>query len=239
MYLEGFVRTKTTTTASAVLSCLLAGTLVAGCGGGGSGGNRSADAMLEDANAAMRALKSVRVDSTSTAAQGGTVTIRLVTDLDSRCTARTALSEGGRLDQIRIGETDYVRPDRAYLRKWKGGTSVTGEQKLWIKKPVDAAQPGDGLSACTRPFVSFGTAKKGRTTRVGDREAVELTVTDKEDKGGAYRFYVATQGKPYLLKAVYKGAEYDTTTSFADFDEPLDIRPPRPAEVVDAEEALK
>ncbi|MFE0805334.1 hypothetical protein [Streptomyces sp. NPDC058812] len=239
MHLEGFVRTKTTTTASAVLTCLLAGTLVAGCGSGGSGGNQSADDMLEDANAAMRALKSVRVDSTSTAAEGGTVSIRLVTDLDSRCTARTTMSEGGSLDQIRIGETDYVRPDRAYLQKWKGGTSVTGEQKLWIKKPVDAAQPGDGLSSCTRPFVSFGTAKKGKTTRVGDRKAVELTVTDKEDKDGTYRFYVATQGKPYLLKAVYKGAEYDTTTNFAGFDEPLDIQPPQPTEVVDAEEALR
>ncbi|AQS72401.1 hypothetical protein [Streptomyces pactum] len=228
------MRTKTTTTASAVLTCLLAGALVAGCGGGDSGGHESADDMLEDANAAMRALKSVRVDSTSTAAKGGTVTVRLVTDLDSRCTAKTTFSRGGTLEQIRIGETDYVRPDRAYLENRKPG-DVTGEQRLWIKKPADAAQPGDGLSSCTRPFESFGTAKKGKNTRVGDREAVELTVTDEGDKGGTYTFYVATEGKPYLLKAVYKDAEYDTATSFADFDAPLDIRPPKPAEVIDAE----
>ncbi|MFH9818135.1 hypothetical protein [Streptomyces sp. NPDC017230] len=232
------MRTKNTTTAVTVLTCLLAGALVAGCGSGGSGGNESADDMFEDANAAMRALKSVRVDSTSTAAKGGTVTVRLVTDLDSRCTAKTEFSQGGTLDQIRLGETDYVRPDRAYLEKWKPG-SVTSEQRLWIKTPADAAQPGDGLSSCTRPFESFGTAKKGRNTRVGDREAVELTVTDKEDKGGTYTFYVATKGKPYLLKAVYEGAEYDTTTSFAGFDEPLDIQPPKAAEVIDAQDALR
>ncbi|MFB6553384.1 hypothetical protein [Streptomyces sp. NPDC056405] len=229
------MRTKTTTTASTVLTCLLAGTLVAGCGSGDSGGNRSADDMLEDANAAMRALKSVRVDSTSTAAKGGTVTVRLVTDLEDRCTAKTTFSQGGTLDQIRIGGTDYVRPDRAYLENWKPG-GLTSEQRLWIKKPADAAQPGDGLSSCTRPFESFGTAKKGKTTRVAGREAVELAVTDKADKGGTYTFYVATDGKPYLLKAVYKGAEYDTATSFADFDAPLDIRPPKPAEVIDGEE---
>ncbi|MFI8949874.1 hypothetical protein ACIGO6_25530 [Streptomyces sp. NPDC053750] len=226
-----------TTTASTVLTCLLAGALTVGCAGGGSG-SRSADDLLEDANATMRELRSVRVDSTSTAAKGGTVTVRLVTDLAGRCTASTTFSRGGSLDQIRIGETDYVRPDRAYLEKWKPG-GVTGEQKLWIKTPADAAQPGDGLSSCTRPFESFGTAKKGRTTRVGDREAVELTVTDEKDKGATYTFYVAAQGEPYLLRAVYEGSEYDTTTSFADFDEPLDIRPPKPAEVVDADEVLR
>ncbi|MER7052663.1 MULTISPECIES: hypothetical protein [unclassified Streptomyces] len=231
------MRTKNTTTAATVLTCLLAGALVAGCGGD-SGGSESADDMLEDANAAMRALKSVRVDSTSTAAKGGTVTVRLLTDLDSRCTAKTTFSQGGTLDQIRLGETDYVRPDRAYLEKWKPG-SVTSEQRLWIKTPADAAQPGDGLSSCTRPFESFGTATKGKSTRVGDREAVELTVTDKADEGGTYTFYVATQGTPYLLKAVYRSAEYDTTTSFADFDKSLDIQPPKAAEVIDAREALR
>ncbi|MFJ8149741.1 hypothetical protein ACIQ6R_32575 [Streptomyces sp. NPDC096048] len=235
------MRTKTTTTVSTVLTCLLAGTLLAGCGSGDSGNNQSADDMLEDANAAMRALKSVRVDSTSTAAQGGTVTVRLVTDLEGRCTARTTFSQGGTLDQIRIGGTDYVRPDRAYLENRKPG-GLTGEQRLWIKKPADAAQPGDGLSSCTRPFESFGTARKGKATRVAGREAVALTVTDKADeadeanKGGTYTFYVATKGKPHLLKAVYKGAEYDTSTSFADFDEPLDIRPPEPAEVITGED---
>ncbi|MFH8974857.1 hypothetical protein [Streptomyces sp. NPDC017890] len=238
LYLEGCVRTKTTTTASTVLTCLLAGVLVAGCGSGGSGGNESADDLLEDANAVMRGLKSVRVDSTSTTAKGGTVTVRLVTDLDSRCTATTTFSQGGTLDQIRMGETDYVRPDRAYLEKRKPG-SVTSEQRLWIRTPADAAQPGDGLSSCTRPFESFGTAEQGKNTRVGDRDAVELTVTDKEDADGTYTFYVATEGKPYLLKAVYKGAEYDTTTSFAGFDEPLDIRPPEAAEVIDAQDALR
>jgi hypothetical protein len=236
LYLEACVRT--TTTATTVLTCLLAGVLVAGCGGDTRAG-ASADEMLEEANAAMRGLKSVRVDSTSTAAKGGTVTNRLVTDLEGRCTARTTFSEGGSLEQIRMGDTDYVRPDRAYLEKWGDGKGVTGEQKLWIKSPADAARPGDGRSACTRPFVSFGTAKKGKSTRVGDREAVELTVTDEKDRGATYTFHVATEGEPYLLKAVYEGTEYDTTTTFAGFDEPLDIRAPEPDQVVDAQDATR
>ncbi|MGW5603528.1 hypothetical protein ACWEWL_31160 [Streptomyces rochei] len=231
--------TRTTTAARAVLGCLLAGALTTGCGVGDTGGTRSADELLEDANATMRALKSVRIDSTSTAARGGTVTSRLVTDLRSRCSGRTTFSEGGSLEQIRLGETDYVRPDRAYLEQWKPG-GVTGEQRLWIKTPADSARPGDGLSSCTRPFASFGKAKKGKTSRVAGRAAVELTVTDAGDgggQGGTYTFHVATEGDPHLLRVAYKGADFDTTTTFTAFDEPLDIKAPDPAEVLDSQEA--
>ncbi|MFE5398281.1 hypothetical protein ACFQ9U_27415 [Streptomyces sp. NPDC056568] len=224
-----------TTTTTAVLTSVLATVLVAGCGSSG-GGSRSADEMLEDANAAMRALKSVRIDSTSTAAKGGTVTVRLVTDLKSRCTARSTFSQGGSIEQIRVGETDYVRPDRAYLENRRPG-GLTGEQKLWVRTSADAARPGDGLSSCTRPFASFGTAEKGRSTRVGGREAVELTVRDEAAQGGRYTFSVATEGEPHLLKVVYEGADYDTSTSFAGFDEPLDVRAPKPSEVLDGQDA--
>lgn len=235
------MRTRTTTAATAVLSCLLAGALTAGCGAGGAAETKSADELLDDANATMRALESVRIDSTSTAAKGGTVTSRLVTDLDSRCSARTVFSEGGSLEQIRMGETDYVRPDRARLEKWKPG-GVTGEQRMWIKVPADSARAGDGLSSCTRPFTSFGKAKKGKSGSVAGRPAVELTVTDDGGAGGTggtYTFHVATEGEPHLLKVVYEGADYETTTSFTAFDEPLDIKAPDPAEVVDAEAATR
>lgn len=59
-------------------------------------------------------------------------------------------------------------------------------------------------------------------------------MTDKEDKGGTYAFYVATEGKPYILKVVYKGTEYRTTTSYSAFDEPLGVRAPAETEVLDA-----
>jgi hypothetical protein len=225
-----------TTAVTTALTSLLVGAAVSGCGSGNSAEERSADAILEDANETMRTLTSVTVEVTNTVAGGGTVTSRLVTDLDTRCTSRTTWSRGGTLEQIRIGETDYVRPDRAYLQKWSNSTAVRTEQGLWAKTPVDRAQPGDGLNSCTRPFGSFGTATQGKTTRIDGRKALELTVTDEEDKEGTYTFYVATEGKPYLLRTVYKGAENRTTTSFGDFNEPLDIQPPNPTEVLSTDD---
>ncbi|MEU6908599.1 hypothetical protein ABZ935_25155 [Streptomyces coeruleorubidus] len=178
----------------------------------------------------MRKLNSVTVDITNRTTSGGSVTNRLVTDLDSRCRSRTTWSEGSALEQIRLGETDYVRPNRAYVQKWKNYPGLTDEQKLWVKTPVDPAGSGrDGLASCERPFDSFGTARKGGSARVEGTKAVKLVVTDK---AGTYTFYVAAEGKPYLLRTVYKSAAQHTTTSFSAFDEPLDIRAPKAGEVV-------
>ncbi|MEW2462554.1 hypothetical protein AB0872_17840 [Microbacterium sp. NPDC047426] len=215
--------------------CLLASAALAGCGAGGTGENRSAGDILDEANARMRKLDSVTVDITNRTTSSGTVTSHLVTDLDGRCRSKTTWSEGGTLEQIRLDETDYVRPDRAYLQKWKNKPGVTGDQRLWVKTPVkQAAAGGNGLTSCERPFDSFGTAKKGGTARVGDTEAIELIVTDKADKEGTYTFYVAREGEPYLLKTVYKSAAQQTTTSFSGFDEPLNVRAPKPDEVLSA-----
>jgi hypothetical protein len=215
--------------------CLLASAALAGCGAGGSGGDRSAGDILDEANATMRKLDSVTVDITNRTTSGGTVTSHLVTDLDGRCRSTTTWSGGGALEQIRLDKTDYVRPNRAYLQKWRNNPGVTSEQKLWVKTPVDpASSGGDGLTSCKRPFDSFGAARKGDSTRVEGTRAVELIVTDKADKEGTYTFYVAEEGEPYLLKTVYKSAAQHTTTSFSGFDEPLNLRAPKPGEVLSA-----
>lgn len=211
---------------------LAVGAVLTGCSGGGGTAEKSARELLDEANDTMSALRSVTVDMSNTAGSG-TVTTRLRTDLKERCTARTTWARNGSLEQIRIGETDYVRPDETYLENWSGKSVADVRPKQWAKVPADEAQPGDGLAACTWPFESFGKATKGAAGSVGGREAIALHVTDKGDKGGAYTFYVATTGKPYLLKTVYKGGGNVTTTSFSAFDEPLDIRPPAAELVVD------
>ncbi|WP_328336126.1 hypothetical protein [Streptomyces violaceus] len=80
-----------TTTA---LACLLAGAALAGCASGGSGEDKSARDLLDEANATMRKLDSVTVDITNRTTSG-TVTSHLVTDLDSRCRWHPG-AEGGR-----------------------------------------------------------------------------------------------------------------------------------------------
>ncbi|WP_307853839.1 hypothetical protein [Streptomyces tagetis] len=207
-----------------------------GCGSGDPARDPSARDLLDRANAAMRRLDSVRIEYTTTTERGGTITSRQVTDLSGRCVTTITWSQGGRLEQIRIGETDYVRPDRAYLQRWKKDGSATAEQRLWVRTPVTEASAAEGLGDCPREFRSFGTVTKGETTRVGGRAARELHVVDGEPGAGTYVFSVATEGTPYVLKVVYRDDVYDTTTTFGDFDASLDIRPPKDAEVVDGDD---
>lgn len=206
--------------------------VMSGCAGT-AGEEPSAGQMLKNANDTMSALKSVTVDSVTSRSGGDGSSSRLTTDLKSRCAFKATWVTGASLEQIRIDGTDYVRPNRAYIES--SGRSMAGvkEQTRWIKTPSSESTPGDGLARCTQDFASFGVATKGKPVKVGGKPAIPLVVTDKADKGGSYTFYVATAGKPYILKVVYKGAKDSTTTSYSGFDEPLVVRPPAKADVLD------
>ncbi|MFK4147676.1 hypothetical protein [Streptomyces sp. NPDC004065] len=215
------------------LACLLCGTALTGCAADDSAATKSAADLLDDANRTMRGLRSVTVETTNTSARG-TVKSRLSTDLKERCRAKVTWTGNGSLEQIRIGKTDYVRPDDTYLEHWSGRKIEGLRPKRWVKQPADRAQPGDGLTTCTWQFDSFGEAEKGESLHIGGREAIGLRVKDKADKQGTYTFYVATEGKPYLLRVAYRSDANVTTTSFSAFDEPVDIQPPAASTVLDA-----
>jgi hypothetical protein len=221
------------TVVTAVLACLVVGAAVAGCADGTTAEELSAERMLDNANGTMDALKSVTIDTDATVTGGDGYSSHLTTDLRGRCAYKTTSVTGASLEQIRIDGTDYVRPNRAYLEESGRDMAGTQDQNRWIKTPSSEAEAGDGLAECTQEFTSFGVATKGEPTKVNGSPAIPLVVTDDADKGGSYTFYVATEGKPYILKVVYEGAEYHNTTSFSAFDKPLDVRPPATADVLD------
>ncbi|MEF9914551.1 hypothetical protein RJT17_30820 [Streptomyces sp. P5-A9] len=230
------------TAVTAVLAGLLLGAAVTGCAGGGAEKELSADELLDEAHATMNALSTVTIAASTTVADGTGYSSRQTTDLEGRCTNKITWAGKGTLEQIRIDDTDYVRPDRAYLEQWSGRKAAEAdEQDRWIKTPAAHAKPGDGLVDCTWPFSAFGTAVKGKPTEIGGRAAVSLKVTDEGDghdaAKGVYTFYVATEGKPYLLRVAYKGTDYRSTTDFGAFDEPLAVRAPAESDVLDAADA--
>ncbi|MFD7113564.1 hypothetical protein ACFWAF_25585 [Streptomyces microflavus] len=136
-------------------------------------------------------------------------TTRLRTDLKGTCSFTSAASTGEKLDQIRIGDTGFIRPNLEHMQLSGMDTKSRKDQKNWGRTPVDpAASAGEnGLTDCTHPFASFGKAVKGKT--------------------GVYTFHVATEGKPYLYQVVYKSPFFRNVTSFSDFNTPLNVMPPK------------
>ncbi|WP_308696935.1 hypothetical protein [Streptomyces antimycoticus] len=97
------------------------GTAVAGCADGTTTEKKlSAKQMLDNANKAMKALKSVTIDTNTVVTDGDDASTHLTTNLKDRCTSTTTWTTGARLEQIRIGGTDYLHGNRSYLERWSG-----------------------------------------------------------------------------------------------------------------------
>lgn len=127
------MRTVRRTTAL-VLTCLLAGAALAGCGGGADdAADKSAADLLDEANATMGELSSLTIEITNEAGDD-TATWRMTTDLKSRCQVRNTFSGSGTL------ETDPDRRDG--LRP--PGHEVPGDLERQRSRCRQAERLGEG-----------------------------------------------------------------------------------------------
>ncbi|MFD5631135.1 hypothetical protein [Streptomyces sp. NPDC127072] len=185
--------------------------------------------MIDEANKAMKSLSAVTISTRVTMKDGRWGSTRMRTDQKGTCSFTSAGSTGEKLEQIRIGSTDYIRPNLKHMQLSGVDTKGRKEQKNWVRTPVDPAVLAreNGLTDCTHPFASFGKAAKGKAGKAGGGATLTLVVTDKEDKDGTYTFQVATEGKPYIHQVVYESPEFRNVTTFSDFGTPLNVGPPK------------
>lgn len=232
--------TKTITAAL----CLFMSAVAVGCANASdttdTADTRSADQLLGEADRTMKALTSVTIRTDVTAASGGAnlSSGRLTTDLKSRCTWKQTTSYGSgvaEMEQIRIGETDYIHPNDVYLQLWSRKTVPAMRQKAWLKSPVSAARGADGLADCAWSYSpsSLGKTRKDNPTELDGEPVIPVKVKDAEFEDISYTYYVAAEGKPYLLRIDYTDSHYRRITRFGGFGDPVDIQPPPAADVLD------
>ncbi|NEC67735.1 hypothetical protein [Streptomyces sp. SID9727] len=216
-------------TAASGAACIALAVTLSGCSGNTEPQEQSAGQMLAEANKTMKSLQAVTITGRMTMEDGRWSTTRLRTDLKGTCSFTTAASTGERLDQIRIGDTDFIRPNLKHMQLSGMDTKGRKDQKSWGRTTVDpAASAGEnGLTDCTHPFASFGKVVKGETGKTRGVSTIGLIVTDRTDKSGAYTFHIATEGKPYIYEVVYKSPDFRNVTSFSDFNTPLNVKPPK------------
>ncbi|MGW4200852.1 hypothetical protein [Streptomyces sp. NPDC004726] len=160
------------------------------------------------------------------------------------CVGTMSPGSSGSFEILRIGKTAYMRPDEAFLRD-----QVKGEPKAdrdaavalmkgrWMKaNPSDPDAKGMlelcDLNVVLREVVvdrKTAIRRAGETT-VGGRKALKLVETDGTSTES---LYVATEGKPYILKIEAQDDQEPGTVTFSAFDEPVQAKEPAPSEILD------
>ncbi|WP_435612081.1 hypothetical protein [Streptomyces sp. bgisy159] len=166
---------------------------------------------------------------------GDVITIDMALNKKGEC-AGTLSMGGGKTDLIRTGDTVYMKYNEAFLRAQSKGESpdeadsiVTMLAGKWTKTTATGEDAMDLSEFCDLNSLLDDTdegrpvATRGKTTTVDGTPAV--TVTEKDGKD-VYTVYVATEGKPYVLRIDSTSAEDPGTISFSDFDKPVQARKP-------------
>ncbi|MFD0367904.1 hypothetical protein [Streptomyces sp. NPDC059071] len=210
-------------------------------------GDMSAAQILDKAVATTKAARSLTVDL-DTKTTDGPLKGYLSTDVQGRCTGTMTVGTTGTAELIRPSEPAdkavYLRFDEAFLKEQSKGEPADVQAAVikqlkgrWVKTDAKDPDARDMLDMCDlkKLMADFeqdsAGAVEGAETTVDGRKALVLTL---DYKGGEKdTFYVATEGKPYLLRIVTAGGDEPGTVSFSDFDKPVTAKAPAKKDVID------
>jgi hypothetical protein len=167
---------------------------------------------------------------------GARMSLDMALDKKGQCAG--TISEGqGKTELIKTGDTLYMRYDEKFLRAQgkndpKAETDAVVEMLAgkWTKMAATGSDAKEMASFCDldTTLAEFedgsSNATRGKTTTVDGTPAIVLREKDGKD---TYTLYVATEGKPYLLKVVSKTAEDPGTVTYSDFDKPVPAEAPK------------
>ncbi|MET7386187.1 hypothetical protein ACFYPT_13600 [Streptomyces sp. NPDC005529] len=220
--------------------------MLAGCGGGSGDEGRpfagkSADRIAAEAVKATGQAASMRVTGTVRQTAGEALDVDLSVDRRNNCEG-TVKTSGTTVEVRHVGATLYLRGDEGYWKSALQGqprsdTLVPKLTDKWVKVPSDdSATEGlcdkRGLVASMDEDKSERTGlKKSSTTTVDGKKAIRLT---KRAAGGeTLTLFVATEGKPYILRTTTSGGKSPNTATFSDYGKAVDPRKPAAGETVD------
>ncbi|MBJ6639014.1 hypothetical protein H4K36_16100 [Streptomyces sp. DHE7-1] len=198
-----------------------------------SGGEIADRALKATTGASSLRMKGDVADDEST----GTIGLDMALDKKGECAGTMSMGGQGKADLVKTGSTVYMKYDEAFLRAQSKGESKADTDAAvdmlagkWTKMAVKGQDAKDIAGFCDLNSVLAGAgdvssdATRGKTTTVDGTPAIVLHEKDGKDR---YTLYVATEGKPYLLKVdSASGAKEPVHLSFGDFDQPVPARKP-------------
>ncbi|MFD5099985.1 hypothetical protein [Streptomyces albidochromogenes] len=201
---------------------------------------QKADAIAAKAVKATNGASSVHMAGTAHQEGGTTIKVDFKVDTQDNCTG-TLSGQGTEAEVIKTSETGYVKGNDAFwqnsLKAQPGAEKMISQLRgRWVKTPADETSTRDicdkqaFLAAMDNDKSERKGMTKGRTTTVDGQEAIVLK---KKDGDQTLTLYVATKGKPYILKTTATGGENPSTMNFTDYNKTVKATPPPADKVVD------
>lgn len=143
----------------------------------------------------------------------------------------------GEAELVKVDDTIYMKYDEAFVRAQSKDSSKEEADMLvdmlaykWTKTSATAEDSKDIASFCDLDTVLAdfkdvnSDATRGKAAKVDGTPAIVLNEKDGKDR---YTLYVATDGKPYLLRVVSKSADEPSDLTLTDYNKPVPAEAPK------------
>ncbi|MFI5686032.1 hypothetical protein [Streptomyces sp. NPDC051636] len=161
----------------------------------------------------------------------GTIRMDMALNKKGECAGTMSMDGEGKAELVKTGSTVYMKYDEAFLRAQSKGESKADTDAAvamlagkWTKMSVKGQDAKDIAGFCDLDSVLAGAedvdsdATRGKTTTVDGTPAIVLHEKEGKDR---YTLYVATQGKPYLLRVDGSSAKDPVNLVFSDYNQPV------------------
>ncbi|MEU6124890.1 hypothetical protein [Streptomyces sp. NPDC047123] len=196
--------------------------------------------IAQKAIAATSKATSLRIAGKVTDEESGPMSLDMALNTSGTCAGTIGSGQGSvelRIPGPAAGGTVYMKYDEKFLRAQSKGEPAADVQAAvdmvagrWAKTRTTSADAKEIGSFCDldvllADFKDSGTlARRGATTTVDGTPAIKLTESDGK---ATYTLYVATRGKPYLLRIDSRDrAAQPESLTFTDYGKPVRATPP-------------
>jgi hypothetical protein len=203
----------------------------------------TADQISDKAKAAMGALSSLKVDGTMTT-EDGKMSIHLAADRQKNCVGTVGIPGVGEIEIRHTGTQTWLKPDTAFWKSiavkqgnpkagpvvaelFKGRYLTGGADDPQLKQASEMCGLIEGITSDDSP----SKATKGAAGTVDGVRTFSLQVTD--DQGQKSTLYIATEGKPYLIRMEQTEGSEPGRMDFSAFDKPVTVQAPPADDVID------
>ncbi|MGV9286459.1 hypothetical protein [Streptomyces sp. NPDC003719] len=167
---------------------------------------------------------------------GGTIRIDMAMDRQGECAGTMSMDGQGQAELVRTGGTLYMKYDEKFLRAQSEGepqadtdAAVAMLAGRWTRMAADGQDAKDMTGFCDLDTMlgemegAGQDVTRGASTTVGGTPALVLHEKDGADRN---TLYVATEGKPYLLRFDSASKQDPGTMTFSAYDEPVAAKAP-------------